>query len=79
MKIRTMKQAQDEARRRWGSNAAVQMDKHWVLSCSVGLVWVGMAMEVKGQGKTWDEAFANYDEKVRRMREADEKRRAEVK
>jgi hypothetical protein len=76
MKIQTMKQALAEARRRWGSNAAVQMDKRLALPYSVGLVWVGMAMEVKGQGRTWDEAFAKCDEETKRRLEADEKRRA---
>jgi hypothetical protein len=77
MKIRTMKQALAEARKQWGSHAAVQVRKKLALPYSVGLIWMGMAFEVKGQGKSWDEAFANYDEKVRRMREADEKRREE--
>lgn len=73
MKVRTLKQAQAEAVRLFGKNggAGDRGAKHsgvWETSrgnkmhmhrYSVGAGFFGIAFEVKGEGDSWDEAFAN--------------------
>jgi hypothetical protein len=53
-----MKQAHKEATKRWGKNAAVEQRPGW---CAVGTIFLGMAMMVRGTGKTWEEAFKAAD------------------
>lgn len=68
----TGKQALTEARRRWGKNAAVQETPTSILKkypdaarFCVGVVFFGMALQVKGQGRNWKECFEDADRKGR--------------
>lgn len=66
----TTKQAQAEAVRRWGKNGAVQFynvktaTRHMLPRRYVGRVVLGMMFEVRGQGETWEEAFAAADKRA---------------
>lgn len=58
----TKRQALAEARRRWGKSAAVKENldgaKHQA-KCKVGIAsWI---WSPRGQGDTWEEAFADAD------------------
>lgn len=61
----TMRQAFNEAQRRWGKNASVQSQKlkDGTTSCTVGVVIMGMALMVRGMGLSWEAAFSNADKK----------------
>jgi hypothetical protein len=57
----TDKQALKEAQRRWGKYACVRNNERFALTHAVGFVMLGMFFEVKGQGNTYEEAFADAD------------------
>ena len=68
----TLKQALQEAQRRWGKNAAVQENpksSNPKCRCYVGCIMLGMFFEVRGEGGTWEEAFKDADDRVARDRE----------
>ena len=57
------KQADAEAKRRWGPNGTVQWMKNGYKA--VGRVFLGMAFSVQGSShSTWEDAFADADSKV---------------
>jgi len=63
------KQALTEAKKRWGKYAAVRRDQPSTkfpnrLTHTVGFIALGLLFDVKGQGTTWEEAFANADSKA---------------
>ena len=70
--------AMKEAIKRWGDKAAIE-DKLEPRFCKsgakiserfvVGRVMMGMFFEVKGDGETWEAAFAKADDAERRDRE----------
>lgn len=52
-----------ECKRRWGPTGNAQVNRKAKLSKSVGQVVLGTFFEVKGQGETWEDAFADADRK----------------
>ena len=57
------KQATAEAQRRWGKRGTIEQGpKTWALPFSVGVDMLGMFV-TKGQGETWEDAFADADRK----------------
>lgn len=52
-----------ECKRRWGPTGNAQVNRKAKLSKTVGTVAMGMFFEVKGQGETWEAAFADADRK----------------
>lgn len=63
MSIRTKTAALKEATRRWGRNAAVdhRPRSSYANKYLVGIVVIGLFFEVRGQGDSWDAAFADAD------------------
>ena len=69
MKDMTLRQAQAEAVRRWGSAGTVTFRAPRVgrlergrlarYSCTVGNGLIGSAYSIEGQGHTWREAFSD--------------------
>jgi hypothetical protein len=53
----TAKRALAQAQKLWGDNAAVQAKYDVRGNKAVGYIMMGMFFEVRGVGKTWDEAF----------------------
>jgi hypothetical protein len=61
----TDKQAYKKARALYGKNAVVEHRKSgWY---GVGILWMGMAVMIKGSGPSWEAAFENA-----KSREGDE-------
>lgn len=61
----TRAQALKEAQRRWGRTAAVSRNPAFgALPYSVGMVVMGMAFMVQGQGKSWEDCFKDADAKL---------------
>jgi hypothetical protein len=62
----TINGAEIAARARWGKHSAVQYYTVGRLAGTkmVGFISLGCFFEVKGQGKTWEEAFADADRKA---------------
>lgn len=63
----TQKEALKEARRRWGKGALISYKSTWKMPYAVGRSMI-FAFEVLGQGRTWEDAFKNHDERDKRFR-----------
>lgn len=66
------KQALTEAKKRWGKHAAIRRDPPSAkfpnrLTHVVGFIALGLLFDVKGQGTTWGEAFADADSKAQSL------------
>ena len=62
--------------REWRKRGDELLGQHYNHRCTIGAVMFGMFFEVKGQGDTWDAAFAAVDEAEARDRERYAKLRA---
>lgn len=59
----TFNQAVKKAKALVGTNAVCQQYKNGF--CTFGILFMGMAIMVKGSGKTWEAAFEDYERRQR--------------